>query len=168
MNLFLIDLDTLKKIGYVNKNVENTILTTSLRRVQDTMLEPIIGTSLFKRLLNGVKDNDLNANETILLQDYISQVLISAVDLRVCNHLTLEIRSKTVGKAQDEHITPATVEELSYLQDDLRKDFEVYRQRLIGYLKDNCDLFPEYKNYICSHENIKPDNGEPFTQMQFV
>jgi len=56
MTAFLIDLDKLKKIGYVNKNVENNILATVLRRVQDTMLEPIIGTSMYKRLLQGVKD----------------------------------------------------------------------------------------------------------------
>jgi hypothetical protein len=167
MTAFLIDLDKLKKIGYVNKNVENNILATVLRRVQDTMLEPIIGTSMYKRLLQGVKDSDLNSNEVILMNDYIAPYLTSAVDVRSINALTYEIRSKTAGKARDEHIEPVTIPENILFSDDLRGDVEVYRQKLIGYLKDNCELYPEYKNFVCSFENIAPDKGKTKVNIRF-
>lgn len=168
MSAFLIDLNSLKKIGYVNRNVEDNILATVLTRAQDVMLEPVIGTSLFKRLLQGVKNNDLNSNERFLLNEYVSKFLVACVDMRSINALTYEIRSKTAGKARDEHIEPVTIPENVLFSDDLRQDIEVYRQRLIGYLKDNCELFPQYKNYICSFENIAPDKGKPKVNIRFL
>jgi len=42
MTAFLIDIATIKKIGFVNKNVDDPIISTTLRRVQDTMILPIL------------------------------------------------------------------------------------------------------------------------------
>ena len=84
---YLIDIDALKKKGYVQGNVENSIIVTSLTRVQDTMLKPIIGTPFFKRLIEGVDADDLNADEETLLNDYIAPVLISGVDYKIVPHL---------------------------------------------------------------------------------
>jgi len=168
MNAFLIDIDTLKKIGFTNSNVENNIISTTLRRVQDTMLLPILGTEFFKRLLAGVDDNDLSAEETTLLNEYIAPCLIAGVDLRIVNHLTYEIRNKTVGTTRDEHINPVSIPEKNQLTNDLRADYEVYRERLIGYLKDNCTTFPTYNTYVCEYENIQPDKGDTYVNVRFA
>ena len=85
MGAFLTDIDSIKERGFVNKNVENNIITTTLRRVQDTMLLPILGTTFFKRLLQGVEDSDLTVNETTLLNDYILDFLVACVDYRIVN-----------------------------------------------------------------------------------
>lgn len=168
MNAFLIDIYTLKEIGFTNSNVEDNIISTTLRRVQDTMILPILGTEFYKRLLQGVDDDDLTADETTLLNEYIAPCLIAAVDLRIVNHLTYEIRSKTAGTTRDEHMNPVSIPEKNQLTNDLRADYEVYRERLIGYLKDNCTTFPTYNTYVCNYENIKPDNGETFTGVRFA
>lgn len=162
MNSFLIDNHTLKKRGFVNRNVEETILTTTLERVQDTMLVPVIGTQFFKRLAFGVVNNDLNADEQVLLNGYIAPFLIACVDYRIGNHLTYELRSKTAGKSGDSYISPLDRSEIVALNDDLRKDVERYREQLIGYLKDNRLLFPDYDQYECKHENVRPDSGSKF------
>lgn len=162
MNSFLIDIDTIKKRGYTQKNVEPYTIVTTLERVQDTMLVPVIGTPLYKRLVKGVKDNDLNSDETTLLNEYIAPFLIASVDYRIANHLTYELRSKTAGKASDQYITALDRNEIQALRDDLRQDSERYREQLIGYLKDNKDKYPEYCNFECSNENKKPDNGKKF------
>ena len=168
MNAFLIDIATLKKIGFTNSNVNDSIVTPTLRRVQDTMLLPILGTEFFKRLLTGVDDDDLTADETTLLNEYIAPCLIAGVDLRIVNHVTYEIRSKTAGTTRDEHMNPVSIAEKNQLTDDLRADFEVYRERLIGYLKDNKELFDTYNTWVCSFENIQPDNGDTYTNVRFA
>jgi hypothetical protein len=167
MNSFLIDNDTLKKRGFVNKNVESSILTTTLERVQDTMLVPVIGTPFFKRLVTGVKDDDLTTDEETLLNEYIAPFLIASVDYRIGNHLTYELRSKTAGKSGDAYITPLDRSEILALNDDLRKDVERYREQLIGYLKDNRTKFTDYDQYQCSFENVRPDTGEKFVPIVF-
>jgi len=168
MDAFLIDVETIKELGYVNKSVDAEMVSVTLRRVQDSMLMPILGTSFYDRLQTGVDDNDLTADETSLLQNYITPFLVAAVDFRIINPLTYEIRSKTVGLARDEHITPISMAENNLIKDDLSKDCEVYRTRLIGYLKDNCTLFTTYNEYLCSFENVAPDTGETRTRIRFI
>jgi len=169
---FFIDLDTVKSVGFNNKNVENSLLATVLRRVQDVVLKPVIGRKLYKRLCEGIRNTaanvpgGLNANETILLQDYISHFLIASIDVRSVNALRLELRSKTSGKSHDEYIEPLTESESLMMSDDLRRDREVYRDDLIDYLKKNSDLYPEYENPDCGI-NGRPDRGAPKTNIRF-
>jgi hypothetical protein len=168
MTAFLIDIATIKKIGFVNKNVDDPIIATTLRRVQDTLILPILGTPFYKRLLAGITDEDLTADEELLLNDYIAPCIIAGVDYRIVNALTYETRSKTVGTSRDEHINPVTIQENLMRTDDLKRDYETYRDSLIGYLKDNETLFDLYYNFVCSYENIAPDKGLVRNQIRFI
>lgn len=168
MNSYLIDLNTLKSRGFINKNVENTVLNTVLERVQDTMLQPILGTSFFKRLVKGVKDNDLNADEIALLNDYILPFVVSSCDLKSVYPVLIEIRAKTVGKSGDQYITPLAQSDSVAYQDELRAYSDFYRLQLIGHLKDNRTKFPTYDQYECSRENIKPDCGGVKINIRFA
>jgi hypothetical protein len=163
----LINIDTIKERGYTNYNVEDNIVATTIIRVQDTMLKPILGTSLFNRLIEGVNNSDLNANEETLLDDWITPWLIASVDYRIIKHLTYEIRSKTAGTTRDEHMNPLTESEMNSLSDDLFKDIDVYRLQLIGYLKENCDIYPEYNNPDCEIGDILPDSGAKRVRIRF-
>lgn len=167
--VYLIDVKTLQTKGFTHANVEANLITTTLRTVQDTILEPIIGTSLFKRLLQGVEDDDLNANETKLLNDYVVKFLISSVDYHICTHVWMEIRAKGIGTGNDQYVNSTDVKGLSVLKDELAGYENVYKNRLIGYLKDNCDLFPQYKEYVCSFENIPPEKEQkPYVNISFI
>jgi hypothetical protein len=168
MTAFLIDIATIKKIGFVNKNVDDPIISTTLRRVQDTLILPILGTPFFKRLLQGITDDDLTADEVGLLNEYIAPCIIAGVDYRIVNALTYETRSKTVGTSRDEHINPVTIQENLMRTDDLKRDYETYRDSLIGFLQDNRTLFTEYNNFVCSNENIAPDSGNVRNRVRFI
>jgi len=168
MTAFLIDIATIKKIGFVNKNVDDPIISTTLRRVQDTMILPILGTPFYKRLLSGITEDDLTADETNLLNDYIAPCIIAGVDYRIINALTYETRSKTVGTSRDEHINPVTIQENLMRTEDLKRDYETYRESLVGFLQDNRALFAEYNNFVCSNENIAPDSGKVRNRVRFV
>lgn len=167
MTAHLINIETIKELGYTNYNVEDNIVSTTITRVQDTMLKPILGTSLFDRLIEGVNDNDLTADEETLLDTWIKPWLIASVDYRVIKHLTYEIRSKTAGTTRDENMNPLTESELNSLRDDLFKDIDVYRLQLIGYLKENCDLYPTYNDPTCEYGDILPDNGAKRVRIRF-
>lgn len=159
-NRFLIPISLIKNKGYTQKNVNDDVITTTLRRVQDINLKTILGTTFYKRLLDGVENSNLNTDETTLIDEYIAPYLVCQVDFRVTNHLAFEIRNKTVGTTDDQYQKTASDVNMGKLQDDLRSDSKEYRNVLIGYLKDNCDLFPEYKNFICNFENVSPDTEQ--------
>jgi len=159
-NRFIIPVKLVKDKGYTQGNVEDNVITTTLRRVQDINLQAILGTTFYKRLLEGVKVGDLTADETALIDDYIAPYLVAKVDYRITNHIAFEIRSKTVGQSSDNFITTASDSNMLKLQDDLRSDANSYKNSLIGFLKDNCDLFETYKNFLCNFESISPENTQ--------
>ena len=168
MNAYLITTANVKKIAYIQGNVEDSILAITIKRVQDNIIQPIIGTSLYKRLLAGITANDLNSDEQTLLNDYIAPCIASACVYKIIYPLATKTRNKTVGSNQDEIMSTASLEAQTQLRNEYRKDFEPYRLALIGYLKDNEQLFPEYYDWVCSFENIPPDKGRAKTNIRFI
>lgn len=157
MESALVSVEKLVKRGFINDNVEDSILRTLIIRVQDTIVEPIVGTNQFKRLLQGIDDDDLTEAEITLMDDYIVPVMIAGCDKRSINVVTHQIRNKTVGSGKDAYIDPDTREESAGLKDDLRADMNVYIRRLQGYLYDNRTAFPLYNEWSCKKENINPN-----------
>ena len=168
MNAYLITTANVKKLTYIQGNVDDAILSITIKRVQDNIIQPIIGTSLYKRLLAGVTANDLNADEQTLLNDYIAPCIASACDYKIIYPLANKTRNKTVGSNNDEIMSTATLEAQTQLRNEYRKDFEPYRLALIGFLKDNEQDYPEYYNWVCSFENRPPDKGRTKTNIRFV
>ena len=168
MNAYLITTDKVKKISYIQGNVDDAILSITIKRVQDNIIQPIIGTSLYKRLLAGITANDLNTDEQTLLNDYIAPCIASACDYKIIYPLANKTRNKTVGSNNDEIMSTATLEAQTQLRNEYRKDFEPYRLALIGFLKDNEQDFPEYYNWVCSFENRPPDKGRTKTNIRFL
>lgn len=154
---YLVDIETLKKRSYINSDVNDEIVRVTLKRVQDRYLEPAIGSPLFKRLLTGVRDSDLNTDEVYLIENYILDFLCVGCELKSSTHNNWKIRNKAVGTANDEHVNSNNVSEFNNYRDELRKDLSFYKNKLIGYLTDNDGKFPKYKECNNKEEDIKPE-----------
>ena len=175
---FLINAYNLKQLSLIHGNVEDSILTPTIRIVQDTMIEPIIGTSLYTRLLEGIDADDLNADEIILMESYITPLLAMGCNIEVVSTTTYQLRNKSTGVTTDEYLKGASESEINRIQDSFRSKFEHYRQKLINYLQFNSGLYPEYLQYFgdpdsfytcltTGSEGILPDLGKPHSNMYF-
>ena len=152
---FIIDIATLKKRSFIASDVNTENLIVTLQRVQDRFLEPVLGTKLFKRLLKGVEDEDLSDNEKTLIEDYILKFVCVGCELKATVHNNYKIRNKSVGTASDEHVRSNSLNEGNALADELKKDLSFYRNRLVGLITDNEDLFEEY-TCSSSSEDLDP------------
>jgi hypothetical protein len=177
-NAFLISAYNLKELSLIHGNVEDSILTPTIRIVQDTTIEPIIGTSLYTRLLEGIDANDLNADEVLLMDSYIIPVLAMGCNLETVLTTTYQLRNKATGITNDEWLKGASETEINRIQDNFRSKLEHYRQKLINYLKFNSGKYPEYNDYFSSPdaffdcltfgtEGIAPDRGQPKVNISF-
>jgi hypothetical protein len=170
----LISTTNLKALSYITSNVDDLLLSTLITRVQDTVLESILGSQLFNRLLTGINDNDLNANETDLLDNYIAPCLVSAVERRSIDMTTLELRQIGLSKVSSEGVSTASETEMNRVDNSLNKDYNFYRERLIRFLKLNYTLYPEYTSYYdylypCDDLNqINPDRGSSDVNITFA
>lgn len=164
--VFFIDPNGLKNHpSFIQKNIEDSVLSPTILRVQETMIRPILGQRLYARLVQGVNDNDLNADEQTLITDYLIDAIIAGCEMRVVVHTTKRIRNKGTGNIQDESFKPLADVDAKPLKDLLRSDFDVYREAIICYLKENYLLYPEYyaegEPGYCYCE-VKPDQGKPY------
>jgi len=176
----LISVSNLKKLSYISTNVDDTLISTIISRVQDTVIEPILGSSLYNHLLNAVDNNTLNVNEQELLSKYLSKCLIAAVEVRAVDMTTLELRQVGLSKVNAEGVNTVNESEMNRTINSLKKDYNFYRERLIRFLKLNYLNFPEYTTYYNSlygfDENgcgelgseIRPDNGGVDINISFV
>ena len=158
---YLISTENLKKQGLIHMNTDTKLLTVAIRRSQDMHLQPALGTPLYKELLRRVGANDwANADYVKLMDDYVLPCLVAFVDYRCAMLLNNKITNKGVGRQDDDTMTPNNQAETDEFRNQLRKDAYFYKERLIGYLKDDCGVkYPEYTEAItATNESVRKDN----------
>jgi len=165
-----ITINELKKRGFIHGNVDTDTLKICISRAQDMNIQEALGTPLYKKMIELV--DDWLTNQTAipavykeLLEDKLQPALVAWTDERASVHLLYRITNKTVGQNEDQYIRASERKAAISLKDRLTKDAEFYTERLIGYLIDNCEDFPEYKDYICKRENVaraKSGYSKPF------
>jgi len=163
-----ISTEALVQNSLINGNVEDSILTVVIDRTQRAAIEPLIGTSLYNRLIAGIIADDLNPDEKTLLDDYISQVMYTACDVRAVIPVLFQTRNKAVSKGTDPTATPVQISEATKVTDEMRTDVNVAKKRLVGYLLDNCELYPEYDSAECSHEFMPPSKNKEQGKFIFI
>lgn len=165
---FFIELSVLKEEGMIIQNVDDEKLRVLLYRCQDLYVEPIMGTTLYKKLLADIAADTLTGIYETIVNDYLLDCLIAFVDYMYSESMTEKLAEQGKVKYVDPNFQTADDTD-SKLSNTLRITAYKYRTRLIGYLKDNKDDIPEYKNYVCSNENVSPDKAtDSRTSMYWV
>ena len=169
---YLILLADLKDNSMIHGNVQDTELKNILFRVQDMEIQPILGTKLYKKLLDDIEAYDngngtpIPANYKILLEGYVIPALIPYVEYSCIPFLTTKIKAKSVGSNNDEFLTVADKQGQANLQDQYKPACIHYRNILIDYLRVNIDLFDEYLDR--TNGNIFPESKEASTEDSFM
>jgi len=157
-----ISLDLLKRNTTIQDNVDDDILVPFIYKAQDTKVQQALGTTFYNRLKEGVINDDLNADETTLLIDYIQPMLIEWTFYEVMPHLNYKFTNKAISKESSEWSTSSELNEIKYLDDRVRNMAEFYTKRLNVYLCDNESLFPQYQNPD-DDENLKRKDTSYFS-----
>ena len=153
--IFLITIDELKRNGLIHDNVDTKLLNVTLKRTQDIELQSVLGTPLYKELLRRKDADDWNADYLKLLNDYVTPCLVAFTDMRSSIFLNDKITNKNVGKGTDSERTANTTPNTNYLLNKISDDAEHYRNVLLGFLKDNCEIYTEYKINNCNYEDVE-------------
>lgn len=151
----LIQVNELKDYGLIHDNIDSKLLKYCVWITQEMNVQEALGTALYKEILRRQAANDWNADYLKLKDEYISKVIVAGVDLNYTIKGSNRMNNKGVGKLNDENQTANTDESNFTLKQELRKVLEFFTNKLIGYLKDNCELYPEYKDNNCDYEDTK-------------
>lgn len=150
----------LKKFSILDGNIDSDRLMHCCKIAHDIHLQNYLGTDLFERLQAGITAEDLNADETGLLDNYVKDMAVMWTIVEVLDELPYQITSKGVYKHISENAESVDIDELEFLQQKYRDKAQYYTQRLIRYMDNNSDLFPEYSSN--EDEDINPSQNTYF------
>jgi hypothetical protein len=148
-----------------------------IKVAQDIYIQGALGSNLYNRLQTGIDDNDLNASEVILLNDYITDALVWYTMSMLPMTMGYQLFSKGfLQKTAEESSAPdqRTLELIEARYKDLA---EFYKTRLIQFLQANYTSYQQYLDNTAALDTIFPETkgytcpiyiGEPETKANFV
>lgn len=120
-------------------------------------LEPALGSAFFAHLQTAISGGSLTPDETALIENYITDVMLWATMAELALPITYQTFAKGVQqKTAAESVAP-TQQEVFRLMQHYKDRAEPYKQRLINYLVANYIKFPLYWNYVVQSDTIHPE-----------
>lgn len=139
--ILLISEDYIKTNSGLNNNVWGSYLTPAIREAQDIKLQQILGTPLYKSLMekaeNGAIRNDDFKPYKTLLDEYVQIYLMYQTISDLVPIIGVKLTNLGVVVSNDEHLTNLSQSERELVQTYYEQRAEFYGKRLQEFLKDS-------------------------------
>ena len=156
-NTLLLSVATFKSRTGVSEAIDDAKITPNIKKAQDMYIQTALGSPLFLRLQSGQEASNLNANETLLLDNYITDSLVWYTMSLLPMALGYQLFSKGFLQKTSEESTAPSRADLELIASGYKSDGEFYKQRLINYLRENYSLYQEYFNFTSGLDTIFPE-----------
>lgn len=156
-NILFITENLFKERTGASQAVDPKQLRPMIKTAQDIHIQPTLGSRMYKRLQDGIVDDTLTNIEKTLIDDYITDALIWYTMAMLPMTMGYQLFSKGfLQKTSEESNTPSRVD-LELIEGKYTSLAEFYNKRLIDYLKENYNLYPEYYDPGSGLDVIFPD-----------
>jgi len=165
MGVLLISEVKLKNFTNLNKNLDMDVLKAEIQIAQDIDLQTILGTLFYNHLLSCVTatGNTFNADEKILVDDYISPYLIQQSYFQAIPHILYRSMNRAIVQGTMENAEPVNIETMKYLRGIQKQRADFYMTRLQDYLLigKGQNKFPQY-NTQSTIDGMIPDRTQKY------
>jgi hypothetical protein len=168
----LISEQKLKNFTQINKNCDIDVLRAEITITQDISLQTLLGTLFYEHLLSCVSatGNTFNADEKILVDEYISKFLIHQSFYQALPALHLRVMNRGIVGGQDsDNSKYADMETLKYLRSIQKNTADFYMTRLQDYLNTGHGVgkFPQYLTMSIT-DGMIPDRSQKYNSGIFL
>ena len=138
--------DYMKRITNLNGSIEDSYLIPSVIITQDKIIQQYLGTDLLAKLKSEVKAGTLTGNYETLMDEYVRKATCwwAMVDLVPTLYVKIDNGGLVIRNA--ENASPITENDLHREVERARQNAQFYTERLVKYLTNNSELFPEYSS----------------------
>lgn len=159
-NIIFISEQLFKERTGASSQIDGRQIVPMIKIAQDMHIQPALGSRLYKRLQDGIEANNLLATETTLLDDYITDALIWFTMASLPMSIGFQLFAKGfLQKTGEESVAPDRAD-LELIEQKYTSIAEFYKTRLIRYLQENENSYPEYLNYTNAIDTVVPEvNG---------
>lgn len=152
----------LKQYSNVHDNVDPKYIKEGIRKAMDKYIQPALGTNLYVTIENNIETSSggMSANNYKTLVDrYIMPCMKEWALYEMRYELHYKIFNKGVVTQNSDNSTSVGIRELEEIFNKRKNDAEWYTKRLVDYLCNNSDLFPEYNNNSEDQIQSQKDNS---------
>ena len=157
LNILFISVQGIKDRTGLHANVDEKLILPEIKTAQDMYILPALGSTLYNKLQSAINGSTLNADETILLNNYIADCLIYYVMSELPMGLSYQFYNKGLLRKSGDNTENPSMQDMIDVANRYRTRAEFYKQRLIKYLRQNNTLYPEYLNFTSGIDTIIPD-----------
>jgi hypothetical protein len=147
MKTYLIPVTYIKEYSCIDANVDEKIIKTSILDAQEQLLEPILGTKLYDKLLSDTENLTLSATYQTFIVDKCWPFLLHATAYKVALNLIYRLTNSSVVKNTNETSTAISIGELNIMRQEREMGMKYAQEKIILFLNNHMSDFPEYMNY---------------------
>lgn len=150
----LINAQEIKTHTSMGGNVDPDKFMHLLDDVQILLIEPVLGTKLFDKILTDFDDETLASDYLKILNDYVKPCLWHSVYAQYLRDGVILAQNTGIFTNSPENASPSASDDIKYVAKSAQSKADVYIERLERYL---CDVnVPEYDNAQDNNYDIKP------------
>lgn len=153
--------EKLKSFSSVNQNVSPLELVPYILQAQDIYLQNYIGATYYMSLKHKVLTGTVTGPDQFLMDNYIGNALVNWGLMLATPFLKYKFYNKSILSPTSESADSITLEELKFIQDQLRDVAETYTKRMIEWMV----LHPgDYSDFIAPNplDGQLPERGSPY------
>lgn len=140
--------EKLKDSTAINGNVDVEFLLPYIRTAQREIIEGKLGTDLYNKLKTlisgGTISTGANSDYKKLIDEYVSDALVHWAFYKCIPFLRFKISNGNIYSKTSETGESLTTEEAQQLREEVRNTAEFYTERLIDFIRNNVEKYPEY------------------------
>lgn len=128
----------------ISRNLDSKDLMPNVQIAEEMIIQNILGSEFYEYLYDKFTGQTLNANEVILVQDYIKPPQAYRALALALPFLYSSIKNKGPQTQSEDFSNSVDLTSLKFLINETKNRAEFYENRLQMYLCKNSGLFPQY------------------------
>lgn len=150
-----------KRDTALGTTVDDNLIHPYIQIAQDRHIWSALGSKLYDKLKSDVAANLVfTGNYKILMEDYIQPALTQFVFVELAYVIRLRFSNNAVTVADSEVGSSASMSDIKLVKDQAETIAMFYRERMVDYLCDKSNLFPEYSQNTGS--DLSPQTANYF------
>ena len=154
--------EKLKAYTNLNTNLSPSDLVPYCWDAQNVLLPNYLGGTYYNALKQRIVDGTLTAADTNLLDNFIGPFLCNSAFLYATTFIQYRSYNKGIMKGTSESGEPLDLNELKFLQSQIRNIAEAYANQMVLHLVANAQDYPLYLQ-ANSQDGPIPDRANPYT-----
>lgn len=160
-NTLFVSEEKIKSATSIHQSVSPADLQPYILQSQDLYLQNYLGSTFYQQLQTQINASTVTTANRYLLDNFIGPMLCNYALYHALPFLKYKIFNKSIMSANGETSNSIDLDELKFLQNEVRSVAENYTKLMQLYLKNNAVDYPAYVSPLLT-DGMLPDKKTPY------